>query len=372
MTVRLPMAAARLLASTAPVLAQSSFRRCNHNQNLGANIHLNGHMQLAWSDQGDGPPDTADWDVDTTSAQVLERAWRGHWNLDHSNPAVFLGEAHTDHGFNSSVADLVSLFHKHTEFPAGVFGTTAAVAFFDLITEVDIQVLGSTSLNAPAAPLPVAVRCAHNEATLGGVMMHELGHAYGYTHWLDWISTMNPGHRDALSCEPAPAAGQVMVLTPDALTTQCHDIQYGLVDGVDVSGTPLRQTCVLGSGSGCSSVMSTLTRFPPGTTLSLVLAQFTSFSNRDSLDGSVGYRMVVSLDGRVSAGDREVGRGNLSGWSAGATTTRTLGGRMNPTADLPLAGREYTLLIQLDPDDLVDETTEANNVIDTRIRFIRD
>jgi len=163
-----------------------------------------------------------------------------------------------------------------------------------------------------------------------------------------------------------------MYLTPDALTTQCHDLQYGLASGVDFSGTPLRQTCALANGDGCSSVLSSLTRYAPGTTFALVLAQFTSFSNRDSYAGSVGYRMVLSLDRLVRPEDREVGRGVLTNWSAGATVTRTLGGRMNPVTDLPIAGREYMLLIELDPDRLVVETSERNNVIDTALRYIRD
>jgi hypothetical protein len=370
MTARLALAAAVLLAAGGPALAQSSFRRCNHKQNLGANIRIAQHMQLAWSDQGDGPPDAAAWD--DVSTKVVERAWRGHWRLDQSNPAVFLGAAHTDHGFNSSVADFVSVLHKHTEFPDGIGGSTALVAFFDLISEVDIEVLGRTRDHVPATVLPVADRCALTRSSFGGVMVHELGHAYGFAHWFDWISMMNPGHVDTLSCEGPPTAGHVMNHTPDALTTQCHDIQYGLSAGVDFSGTPVRQTCHLANGPGCSSVLNTLTRYAPGTAFALVLGQFTSFSNRDSHAGSVDYRMVVSLDTRAGTEDREVGRGTLSNWGAGATITRTLGGRMNPMTDLPLAGREYMLLVELDPDHRVTETNEGNNVIDTLIRFVRD
>jgi hypothetical protein len=367
-TARLAIVAATLLATAGPALAQ--FRRCNHYQNLGANIGLTQHMQLSWSDQGDGAPDAAHWD--STSTDVVDRAWRGHWNLDQTRPAVYLGDAHTDHGFNSSVADFVSLLHKRTTLPPGMAGQTAVVAFFDRISEVDMQVLGATADNVPASPLPVAERCAHNAQSFGGVMVHELGHAYGFGHWLDWISIMNPAHKDALSCEPPPLPGRTMFLTPDALTTQCHDLQYDLAPGVDFSGTPLRQTCSLANGQGCSSVLNSLTRYAPGTTFALVLAQFTSFSNRDTFAGSVGYRMVLSLDRLVGPGDREVGRGVLTNWSAGATVTRTLGGRMNPTTDLPIAGEEYTLLIQLDPDGLVAETSERNNVIDTALRFVRD
>jgi hypothetical protein len=364
------LAAVLTMSALGASVAQAQYRRCNHNQVLGANIHLGADMELAWSDAGDGAPDSANWGDDPISMRVLNRASRAYWDLDHDNPRVFMGTAHTDHGFNADGPDLVSLIHKHAEIPGDVMGRTATVAFFDLITEVDIEIRGSTTDHTPAEPLPVAERCAHNRTTLGGVAVHELGHAYGYAHWFDWISMMNPGHADALSCERNSLSGR-MVLTPDALTTQCHDIQYGLAAGVDFSGTPVRQTCVLASGA-CASAMSTLTRYAPGATFSIVLAQLTTFSNRDTHPGGVAYRLLVSLDTRADDVDREVGRGTLTNWSAGATVTRTLGGRMNPSTDLPLLGREYMLLMELDPDHLVAETDETNNVIDTLIRFVRE
>lgn len=355
-------------AVAAPVRGQD-FRRCNHQQHLGANIRIGQDMELAWSDQGDGDPDVAVWDAPSVAA--VGRAWRGHSDLDPANPRVFLGSAHTDHGFNSAGPDFVSLLHKHTGLPDDVAGSTAKFLFFDLISEVDVEVRGRTRDQVPELTLPVATRCAHDGQSFGGVMAHELGHGYGFGHWLDWISIMNPAHRDALSCDAAAVGGQ-MRLTPDALTTQCHDLQYGLPAGVDFSGTPVRQTCQLANGFGCASALANLTRYAPGTTFALVLAQFTSFSNRDSFAGGVGYRMVVSADLALDPSDREVGRGVLTGWGAGATLTRTLGGRMNPTADLPAAGQVYTLLIELDPDRLVAETRETNNVVDTQLRFVRD
>ena len=223
-------------------------------------------------------------------------------------------------------------------------------------------------------PIGPQSRCAHNQVTLGGALVHELGHAYGYEHWLDWISIMNPGHRDALSCERAVSAPSIMRLTPDALSTRCHDIAYGLDDDTefDLSGSPVRQTCALASGSGCSSAMSALVRLPADSTFALVLASFTTFSNLGAIFGDISYRMVLSRDAIVSSEDREVGRGFIEDWPKGATVTRVLGGRMNPRLDLPFLGVEYRVLVQIDPTNAIDETNETNNTIDTNVRYVRE
>jgi len=44
---------------------------------------------------------------------------------------------------------------------------------------------------------------------------------------------------------------------------------------------------------------------------------------------------------------------------------------INPRTALPLANTLYRVLVQLDPDNVIAETRESNNVIDTRIRVRR-
>ena len=186
-----------------------------------------------------------------------------------------------------------------------------------MITEVDIRVQGATTLSNPPGLNLIAPRetCAHNQQTQGGVMVHEVGHAYGYAHWFDWLSMMNTGQADVLNCErPTPAGStQSMRLTPDALSSQCHDIQYGVTAGVDFGGTPVRQVCALTSG-GCASILDTLMLVDPALTLAGMNVEYTTFSNRDSFAAAVPYRMVLSTDNLVSRDDVEVRRNSLVGW----------------------------------------------------------
>jgi hypothetical protein len=374
-TPAVALAAAVLLAGPAAGRARSeNFHRCNRIQWGGLDTYIDGDRNMARSTQGDGAPDTAYWDSLSTIA--VRKAWRGWWELDSSNQriAVYANETR-DQGFNS-LPDSVNVIHKYTSFPGT--GPSRIVwwpaVFAPIITEFDIALRGRTTLHTtPIAPaIGAQTRCAHNRVTMAGSLMHELGHGYGYEHWLDWISIMNPGHRDALSCERAVTATSIMDVTPDALSTRCHDIAYGLDDGFDLSGTPVRQTCALGNGVGCSSVLSSLRHVPVDASFALVLVTFTTFSNRDAVAGDVGYRLVLSTDAVVSTNDREVGRGMLGDWGRGATVTRILGGRIDdPTLDLPLVGVEYRVLVQLDPSNLVAETNESNNVIDTDMRFVR-
>jgi hypothetical protein len=363
-----------LLAGPWPGLARAeNFHRCNRIQWGGLDTYIDGDRNMARSTQGDGAPDIADWD--SLSRIAVNKAWRGFWDLDTSNRriAVFANETR-DQGFNS-LPDSVNVIHKHTDFPGT--GPSRIIwwpaVFAPIITEFDIALRGRTALHNPSGMPAIGAqsRCAHNRVTLAGSLMHELGHGYGYEHWLDWISIMNPGHRDALSCERAVSAVSIMNVTPDALATRCHDIAYGLADGVDLSGTPVRQTCGLGNGIGCSSALSTLSHVPLDSTFALVLVTFTTFSNRGGVFTDVGYRLLLSTDAVVSTGDREVGRGTLGDWGRGATVTRVLGGRMNPALDMPVAGVEYRLLVQIDPAHDVAETNESNNVIDTDQRFVR-
>jgi len=371
---RVVVAAALVAVPAAGRARAENFHRCNRIQWGGLDTYIDGDRNMARSTQGNGAPDTAYWD--SLSRIAVNKAWHGWSGLDSSNQRIAVYTHQTrDQGFNS-LPDSVNVIHKYNNFPGT--GPSRIVwwpaVFAPIITEFDIALRGRTTLTNPAGMPPVGAqtRCAHNRITMAGSLMHELGHGYGYEHWLDWISIMNPGHRDALSCERAVSATDIMDVTPDALSTRCHDIAYGLDEGVDLSGTPVRQTCTLASGVGCSSALSTLSNVPVDATFALVLVTFTSFSNRDAVSGDVGYRLVLSTDAIVSTNDREVGRGTLGDWDRGATITRILGGRMNdPALDLPLLGVQYRVLVQLDPSNLVAETNETNNVIDTDMRYVR-
>lgn len=356
--------------------AEAQYRRCNHNEWWGNPAYINTHMQLSWSNQGDGAPDTASWDA--LSVDTFNKAWLGWWTLDTSNPAIWLGANATNYGYNTW-PDFVSLFQKTTNLPGGLSGQTQyfhSTLFSSVITEVDIRVRGATTLNpTPAGVNPIAPQatCAHNRQTQGGVMVHELGHAYGYDHWFDWISMMNSGQVDVLNCEaPVAAGGTVsMRLTPDALSSQCHDIQYGVAPGVDFGGTPVRQTCALTS-SGCTQAQNTLLWVPEGSTSAALTVSYTTFSNRDSYWANVPYRIVLSTDATVSAGDVEIFRSSAGTWTAGATITRAIPTLLfNPRTAAPLVGGEYRVLIQLDPDNVIAETNETNNVIVTNVRVRR-
>jgi len=257
------------------------------------------------------------------------------------------------------------------------WGRTArffGVPFSSMITEVDMRYRGTTLLNTPTDLFPVAPQatCAHNDTTQAGVLFHELGHAYGYEHWFDWISMMNTGQVDVLGCEAPVAAGSdaSMVLTPDALSSQCHDIQYGVAPGVDFGGTPVRQVCALTSNN-CAFDLDATTVLPVDALLGSVVAEFTTFSNRDSYGAAVPFRILLSTNPTVGTGDTEVFRNSLTGWSEGATQFRRRVVVFNPQVALPLPNVTYYVLVQLDPDNVIAETRETNNVIDTRIRVRR-
>ena len=80
-------AAVLLLAGTGA--AEAQFRVCNHNEWFGAHTYIAEHMELSWSTQGNGAPDRAGWD--DLSVNTFNKAWRGWWELDASNPAIWLG-----------------------------------------------------------------------------------------------------------------------------------------------------------------------------------------------------------------------------------------------------------------------------------------
>jgi hypothetical protein len=373
------MKAAAILGAVALALAaaggaEAQYRMCNHNEWWGAHAYINTHMELSWSNQGTGAPDSASWD--TRSVDTFNKAWRGWWNLDTTNPAVWLGPNATNNTYNS-LPDFVSLFQKTNPMP-GLAGQTQyfhSTIFSSVITEVDIRVLGATTLSTPPGLPPISPQstCAHNDQTQGGVMIHELGHAYGYNHWFDWLSMMNSGQVDVLNCETPVAAGGTtsMALTPDALSSQCHDIQYGVAAGIDFGGTPVRQTCALTSG-GCAGVLDTTTTWPEDAVLGYVVAEFTTFSNRDSYGAAVPYRILLSTNATVGASDVEIFRNGLTGFSAGATQFRRRTIVFNPQEVMPAPATTYYVLVQLDPDNVIAETRESNNVIDTRIRVRRE
>lgn len=353
--------------------ADAGFRRCNSLEWLGVPMFIDGDRRIFRSTQGNGAPDTAFWEGSHHMAAM--RAWTAWYDLDPPDPdrvAISVDwDVETPVGF-SELPDLVHVMHKRTTLPAGTLSRSRiTTAFFaPIITEIDIELRGRTALSNPADLPQIGPqgRCAHNRRTTAAAAMHEVGHGYGYDHWLDWISQMNPGHRDALSCGWPVASTSVMHLFPDALSAQCHDLRYGLTPAISFGGSPVRQTCALASGIGCSSALSTVSRIPPGTLSTPVLATFTTFSRRDTHSGSVVYRMLLSRDRQFSEDDREIGRGTLTGWTAGATVTRAVAGRLEPLRDMPVAGVEYFVLIELDPDELVAPLSR----IDTDIRVVRD
>ena len=209
--------------------------------------------------------------------------------------------------------------------------------------------------------------------------LHELGHAYGYGHFDGWPSMMNTSQTDTLSCAVAGATpGQTtsMAVLPDAQSTQCHDIVYGVPSGIDLSATAVVQQdgCILAAapcafrpGAGPLNPAPYAATATSATTAAQPV-EFSQMNNLDAYTANPVTAVYFSRDAYIDAGDVRVfattlpGNGNLRGEFHGRSFTFTF----NPQTALPITGVPYRALVRVDDTNIIAETNENNNATDTR------
>jgi len=160
---------------------------------------------------------------------------------------------------------------------------------------------------------------------------------------------------------------------PDPQLTQCHDLTYGIFNGVDLSLSPVIQpaACNLAMAP-CSVVPGGWTTIPSSATSRTIAVQFTTLSNRDAAPGVI-IEAYLSTDNRIGAGDVRIARTFFGSgfFSQGAVRRQSLTMSFNPQVAMPILGGIYQVLLRIDADNTVAETRESNNDIDTYFWFTR-
>ena len=86
-----------------------------------------------------------------------------------------------------------------TATDAYMFGRTRVIPTCDLLARYDDNELIDIEVNSRALRLRRS-SCGTGTYSQEGTWIHELGHAYGYDHFDDWLSTMNTLQPDVSSC----------------------------------------------------------------------------------------------------------------------------------------------------------------------------
>lgn len=344
--------AALLSGVQAPSLVGAQYTSCNHNTWWGSNEYISGHLR-----QSPASPEFAGGQISS-----YDRAWRGWWAPDTSNPAVWadwtvMGTCvyWTEDGVNC----LRRLFdgslsgQEHSYHPVG---------FSSRIIETDMHISTANPLAATACSVPIFTE----EATY----IHELGHSYGYGHFDDWLSTMNTNMWDVTSCEPR---GTTIRARPSSEAMRCHKVTYGLPGAYDVGATPLRKTCPLATGGpACASVFVANSMISRTSTNTFGYVEYTAMNLRDALPDYVAITIYASTDNRFSAGDNVAATGLQ--WNdplEGETRILTHGFFFNPTVVMPSVGVQYCFLVRLNSDGYFTEFNPDDDVIDTQVCYTR-
>jgi len=373
-------------------LASAQFNVCNHNFGGTAfPLRINWSHSLHRSTVGNGGGDTASWPANVIDG--YHRGWEGWWYLNTANPAVWMPGTTNGAGYwGISDAEIV---HRATFLGPGLLGQAIFPNAWpsNWIEHVDIYVNGPTTGTPAGNPAVMTNPFQSNScvftnlgnradvvSTEVSTLIHELGHGYGYAHLDGWLSPMNANAPFITDCElgTGTGAGFSMWTIPSAAGVQCHDILYGIPAGVDLALTPFFTPASGCAGNvnlpGCKTidVVDHPAFTVPYPASRLFITNFSTLNNLDAVVGPVRFRFLLSTDRTVSAGDTIVADFTSStGFTQGATTRRTFLFSVSPAADLPLVNTFYNFLVQIDPLNVIAETRETNNVIDTGLRFRR-
>lgn len=379
-------AAATLIASIILVgssTASAQYRVCNRHQITFTPSHIYWGHWLRRSTQGTPgvAGDSADWTPSRIDAYT--EAGSALYRLDISSPEFVTIDptGTTSEGFSGWDSEEV-MHVQRSDISVGKCMMYNQWPF-DTISHVDIRIDGPTRLTTGYwrrnRPLAWQGSCATMTNAETGTVLHEVGHAWGYSHFYDWISMLNQSQIDVYGCAVSsrPQAASMAVF-PDAYLTTCTDMGHDLPPGVNVAITPVFHPvgCSLGTTS-CSTIpgpgRGSPTRISSSATFFWDYVQYTTMSTLDTITANVGVRMVLSTDNFVDEGDVEIFSGLLSPAqrTAGATLRSQTNVTFNPQIAMPLENQTYCVLIQLDASRRVAETIEGDKRTDTAFCYMR-
>lgn len=367
--------------SLAPGLADAQFRVCPRYTPSGTSVVIRSHHGFYLSTINQPSP----WPANASFA--YDQTWQGWWYLNTNNYAWWWTGNYTTQGYSGW--DGTEAVQRENGFNPLAGQTQPYVWPADQIQEADFRIDGPTNSGPATATNGLAYTSTciaqdtaqFNPETM--VLLHELGHGYGFGHMDDWLSAMNSVSSSPNSCElgnAAPGSTTSMLVTPDPEPTQCMSIVYGIPAGIDISITPVVQPtgcflangCAQRHGNGPTLPQSFAHTATTGTTA--IPVEFTQLNNRDGY-GTLNPVTAIyfSLDAYLDASDVRVfattipGNGNLQGEVHG----RSISFSFNPTTALPLAGSLYRALVVVDDTNVIAETREGNNITDTRYWYTR-
>lgn len=222
------------------------------------------------------------------------------------------------------------------------------------IQELDLQLISTTTVSVPSI-----ANCSLWTNYLDNVMVHELGHAWGFGHFDDWLSTMNTFQPKLISSCRSDGRQR-----PSSDAQQGHAAYNGAFAAVDVGGAAIVQNFAPLTAGGGSSIPSWGIQATPPSSWHWYWIDFTYMNMRNAWpQSSVSARVVLSDDLVVDASDTVVWTGAITSVFPGAIYQYSVQIAVPPNA-VP-AGTSRKILVQFDYTNSAQEWDETDNVIKT-------